>query len=39
MPSSNKLIADMERIKVLKEITGRQRILMYVYDNYLNLFK
>ena len=39
MPSSYKLISDLEKIKVLKEITGGQRSRMYVFENYLNLFK
>jgi Fic family protein len=39
MPSSYKLIAELEKIKILKEITGGQRSRMYVFDNYLKLFK
>ena len=39
MPSSYKLITDLEKIKVLKEITGGQRSRMYVFANYLNIFK
>ena len=39
MPSSYKLISDLEKINVLKEITGGQRSRMYVFDNYLKLFK
>ena len=39
MPSSYKLIAELEKIKVLKEITGGQRSRVYVFDNYLKLFK
>ncbi len=39
MPSSYKLISSMEKIEILKEITGGQRSRMYVFDNYLNLFK
>ncbi len=39
MPSSYKLIAELEKIKILKEITGGQRSRIYVFDNYLKLFK
>jgi len=39
MPSSYKLITDLEKIKVLEEITGGQRSRMYVFANYLNIFK
>ena len=39
MPSSYKLISDLEKIRVLKEITGGQRSRMYVFANYLNIFK
>lgn len=39
MPSSYKLISSMEKIGILKEITGGQRSRMYVFENYLNLFR
>jgi len=39
MPSSYKLIVDLEKIKILKEVTGGQRGRLYVFDNYLKLFK
>ena len=39
MPSSYKLISELEKIRVLKEITGGQRSRMYVFENYLNIFK
>lgn len=39
MPSSYKLISSMEKIEILKEITGGQRSRMYVFENYLNLFR
>ncbi len=39
MPSSYKLISDLEKIRVLKEITGGQRSRMYVFEDYLNIFK
>ncbi|MES2366207.1 MAG: Fic family protein [Pseudomonadota bacterium] len=37
--SAYKLIADLERLEILKEITGGKRGKMYVFDAYLNLFK
>lgn len=39
MPSSYKLISDLEKLNVLKEKTGGQRSRVYVFDNYLNLFR
>ena len=39
MPSSYKLISDLEKLKILKEKTGGQRGRVYVFDNYLNLFR
>ncbi|QQS50516.1 MAG: Fic family protein [Bacteroidota bacterium] len=39
MPSSYKLISDLERLKILKEKTGGQRSRVYVFDNYLKLFR
>jgi Fic family protein len=39
MPSSYKLISDLEKIDILKEVTGGQRGRMYVFDNYLKLFR
>lgn len=39
MPSSYKLIADLEKMDILKEITGGQRGRLYIYDNYLKLFR
>ncbi|MFO7940852.1 MAG: Fic family protein [Bacteroidales bacterium] len=39
MPSSYKLISDLERLNVLKEKTGGQRSRVYSFDNYLNLFR
>ena len=39
MPSSYKLISDLEKMDILKEITGGQRSRIYVFDDYLNLFK
>ncbi len=37
--SAYKLIADLERFGILKEITGGKRGKMYVFDAYLKLFK
>jgi Fic family protein len=39
MPSAYKLIQDLEKMNILKETTGGQRSRMYVFDNYLKLFK
>jgi len=39
MPSSYKLISDLEKFKILKEKTGGQRSRVYVFDNYLKLFR
>ena len=37
--SAYKLIADLERFEILKEITGGKRGKHYVFSNYLQLFK
>ena len=34
-----KLISDLERLEVLKEISGAQRNKLYVFNDYLDLFK
>lgn len=39
MPSSYKLIETMEKIEILKEVTGGQRGRMYVFEDYLKLFR
>jgi hypothetical protein len=39
MPSAYKLIEAMEKIEMLKEVTGGQRGRMYVFENYLKLFR
>ena len=39
MPSSYKLISDLEKLNVLKEKTGGQRSRVYAFDNYLSLFR
>ena len=38
-PSAYKLISSMEKIGILKEITGGQRGRTYVFENYLALFR
>lgn len=37
--SAYKLVADLERLGILKEITGGKRGKMYTFDAYLQLFK
>jgi len=39
MPSAYKLIVDLEKLEILKEVTGSQRGRVYVFDNYLKLFR
>jgi len=39
MPSSYKLISDLEEMEILKEVTGGQRGRMYVFDHYIKLFR
>ena len=39
MPSAYKLIGVMEEIEILKEVTGGQRGRVYVFEDYLKLFK
>lgn len=39
MPSSYKLISDLENMNILKEITGGQRSRLYVFEKYLELFR
>jgi hypothetical protein len=39
MPSSYKLIAEMGKIEILKKVAGGQRGCMYVFEDYLNLFR
>lgn len=39
MPSAYKLIVDLEKLDILKEVTGSQRGRVYVFDNYLKLFR
>lgn len=38
-PSAYKLIADLERMEILREVTGGHRGRMYVFENYLKLFR
>ncbi len=37
--SAYKLIADLEHLGILKEITGGKRGKMYLFSTYLDLFK
>lgn len=39
MPSSYKLIKDLEKMDILTETTGGQRGRMYIFENYLKLFR
>lgn len=39
MPPSYKLIAEMEKLQILKEITGARRNRKYVFERYLSLFQ
>jgi Fic family protein len=38
-PSVYKLIEDLEKLEILKEITGGQRSREYIFDKYINLFQ
>ncbi len=38
MPSAYKLIADMEELGMLKEITGAKRGRIYAFERYMNLY-
>lgn len=39
LPSAYKLVSELERIEILKEVTGAQRGRMYAFEAYLHLFK
>lgn len=39
MPSAYRLIGELEKIEILKEVTGGQRGRMYRFENYLKLFR
>jgi Fic family protein len=39
MPSAYKLIGSLEKLGILNEITGGQRGRVYVFEEYLNLFR
>lgn len=39
LPSVYKLLDDLEKLEIIKEITGGKRGKLYVFDEYLNLFK
>lgn len=36
--SAYKLIADLEKVEILEEITGKQRDKLYIFKDYVNLF-
>ncbi|SDC58152.1 Fic family protein [Williamwhitmania taraxaci] len=38
-PSAYKLIEELEKLNILKEITGGQRKRVYIFEDYLNIFK
>jgi len=38
-PSAYKLIGELEKLGILKEITGGQRSRKYIFDKYINLFQ
>lgn len=39
LPSAYLLIRELERLEILKEITGGQRKKVYMFDDYLQIFK
>lgn len=39
MPSAYKLIAELEKLQILKEITGARRNRIYLFERYLRLFQ
>lgn len=39
MPSAYKLISDLENVGIVKEITGGQRGRLYMFDEYMKIFK
>ena len=39
LPSAYTLIEELERLKILNEITGGQRSRMYVFESYMKLFR
>ncbi len=38
-PSAYKLIEELEKLNILKEITGGQRKRVYIFQDYINIFK
>jgi len=38
-PSAYKLIDDLEKLEILKEITGGQRSREYIFEKYIDLFQ
>ncbi len=39
LPSAYKLIADLEKLKIIHEVTGAKRGKQYRFDDYISLFK
>jgi Fic family protein len=39
LPSAYALLKDLEQLKILEEVTGSQRGRIYVYADYLKIFK
>lgn len=39
LPSAYQLIRELERLEIIKEITGGQRKKVYLFDDYLQIFK
>ncbi|MFC2106838.1 Fic family protein [Bacteroidota bacterium] len=39
LPSSYKMLDDLEELEIIKEITGGKRGKLYVFDEYIKLFK
>jgi Fic family protein len=39
MPTAYKLVSSLEDLDILKEVTGAERNRLYIFQDYLNLFK
>lgn len=39
MPSTYKLISELEKLKILKELTGAKRHRLFYFPNYIKIFK
>ena len=37
-PSAYKLVSELERLKIIKEITGAKRGKQYLFEDYIRLF-